>query len=146
MLPGYLIVAGSGHAEGAIITRNATGGNQTDVWPLRVPTGAAERADDGTAHAGGAADVDDEKRAGADDDDGWFRLETNYDHWEAPPAKDDRRDPAIRGMRKLDGKPTFEGLWNVLSTHPVYNPSTIHTDVVFPAQGDYRTYARHYPK
>jgi len=27
--------------------------------------------------------------------DGWFRLITNYDHWETDPSYDDRRTPGI---------------------------------------------------
>ena len=80
------------------------------------------------------------------DDDGWFRVQTNYDHWTPPPKSDDRRDPANKGMHALDRNPTFGGMWGVLSTPPVYRFSTIHTDVVFPAQGDYRSWARHFPK
>jgi hypothetical protein len=49
-------------------------------------------------------------------------------------------------MRALNHAPNFEGMWDVLSTAPVYNPSTIHTDLVFPSEGDYRSYVRHYPK
>ncbi|KAG8515221.1 N-acylethanolamine-hydrolyzing acid amidase [Galemys pyrenaicus] len=43
-------------------------GGPADVWPLDPLNGA------------------------------WFRVETNYDHWEPPPEKDDRRTPAIKAL------------------------------------------------
>lgn len=123
MLPGYVIAAGSAAGEGVVLTRNASG-DDTDEWPLSVPPSWASTAQS----------------------DGWFRLQTNYDHWGPAPKSDDRRDPGIKAMRTLERRPTFEGLWEVLGTHPVYNPSTIHTDLVFPATGDYRSYVRNYPR
>ena len=35
---------------------------------------------------------------------GWYILETNYDHWEAPLFLDDRRTPANNCMKKLSQK------------------------------------------
>ena len=32
---------------------------------------------------------------------GWFILQTNYDHWETPPASDDRRTPGEKHMAAL---------------------------------------------
>jgi hypothetical protein len=63
-------VGGAGPGEGAIITRDRL--NTADVWRL------------GADNPGGA---------GANS---WFRLQTNYDHWEKPPASDDRRTPSSR--------------------------------------------------
>merc|ERR1711988_967766 len=31
-------------------------------------------------------------------DDGWYRLQTNYDHWKPAPALDDRRTPGHAHM------------------------------------------------
>lgn len=123
ILPGYLIFAGSTRSDGAVITRNASG---AEVWNLDPPLGG-----------GGGG--------GGGDGDGWFRVETNYDHWKSVPSSDDRRAPADAAMRSLDAQPTFEGLWKVLNTHPVYNVNTIHTDLAFPADGEYRSFARVYP-
>jgi hypothetical protein len=63
--PIYYIVAGSAANEGAVVTRYREE-EKTDVWPLN--TSAAN---------------------------GWFRLVTNYDHWESDPSYDDRRTPGI---------------------------------------------------
>lgn len=63
--PIYYIVAGSAANEGAVVTRYREA-DKTDVWPLN--TSAVN---------------------------GWFRLVTNYDHWESDPSYDDRRTPGI---------------------------------------------------
>ena len=63
--PIYYIVAGSAANEGAVVTRYREA-EKTDIWPLN--TSAV---------------------------DGWFRLVTNYDHWESDPTYDDRRTPGI---------------------------------------------------
>lgn len=86
------------------------------------------------------------------DDRGWYLVETNYDHWENPPASDDRRTPA---MMHLDAIGTNHisvlGLWNVLSTAPNFRagptPSyaygaTLTTHLVEPSTGGYHTYLR----
>lgn len=62
----------------------------------------------------------------------WFLVETNYDHWKAPPIDDDRRDVAIKGMMdvgisKMSTTTIFE---DVLSTYPVINTGTIFTNVM----------------
>lgn len=36
-------------------------------------------------------------------------------------------------------------MWNVLSTPPTFNANTIHTDLISPAWGEYRTYKRNGP-
>jgi hypothetical protein len=63
--PVYYIIAGSSVGEGAVVTRYREP-EKTDIWPLN--SSAA---------------------------DGWFRLVTNYDHWESDPSYDDRRTPGI---------------------------------------------------
>ena len=61
----------------------------------------------------------------------WFLVETNYDHWKAPPADDDRRDVAIKGMVDV-GKTqvSMSQILNVLSIPPVLNPGTIFTNTM----------------
>ena len=61
----------------------------------------------------------------------WFLVETNYDHWKPPPASDDRRDPAVDGMKKIgqDGL-NDQTLFDVLSTPPVLNDETIYTTIM----------------
>ena len=75
----------------------------------------------------------------------WFLVETNYDHWKPPPASDDRRDPAVKGMKKMgqnDLSP--EGVFNVLSTPPVLNGGTAYTAMMSAAIPDlYQSWVRH---
>ncbi len=61
----------------------------------------------------------------------WFLVETNYDHWVAPPASDNRRDPAIKGMNTLTRNGVgWGGLYEVLSTPPVLNNGTMYTVIM----------------
>lgn len=61
----------------------------------------------------------------------WFLVETNYDHWVTPPASDNRRDPAINGMKALTRSGVgWGGLYGVLSIPPVLNNSTMYTVVM----------------
>ena len=73
----------------------------------------------------------------------WYLVETNYDHWQPPPAGDDRRDPAIKAM---DGTTraglNATSLFSVLST-PVLNDGTTYTAVMSAAMPDlYNTWVR----
>jgi N-acylethanolamine-hydrolysing acid amidase len=117
---GYITIAGAAPGEGAIITRNGSG---TDTDILRLP-------------------------AGLPADKPWFLIQTNYEHWEKPPALDDRRDNGIKSMKEVgpDGL-NLDTLWTVMSTQGsprgVYNQATIHTELVIPATGEYHTYLRH---
>lgn len=74
----------------------------------------------------------------------WYLVETNYDHWQPPPAGDDRRDPAIKAM---DGTTraglNATSLFKVLSTPPVLNDGTTYTTVMSAAMPDiYNTWVR----
>ena len=75
----------------------------------------------------------------------WFLVETNYDHWTTPPPSDDRRDPAIKEMNELGRENlSAEGLFNVLSTPPVLNNGTVYTTLMSAGQPDiYKTYIRY---
>eukprot|EP00756_Hemistasia_phaeocysticola_P025326 Hpha_TRINITY_DN15999_c1_g9::TRINITY_DN15999_c1_g9_i1::g.71310::m.71310/K13720/NAAA; N-acylethanolamine-hydrolysing acid amidase len=113
--PGYFIMAGVAPGEGAVVTHNAT--SSSNLWRLKdgYPKG----------------------------DSAWFLLETNYDHWEPAPKSDDRRDPGIKSMEAVGPDAlSFDSLWTILSTKPVFNLATIHTDFAVPATGEYRTYLR----
>ena len=58
----------------------------------------------------------------------WFLVETNYDHWVAPPTSDDRRDPAIKAMNETGrADVSTQSLFHVLSTPPVLNDGTTYT-------------------
>ena len=61
----------------------------------------------------------------------WYILETNYDHWEAPPSSDDRRDPAIQAMKKVGQEHLdVHTLYGVLSIPPILNNSTAYTTIM----------------
>lgn len=58
----------------------------------------------------------------------WFLVETNYDHWEPPPASDDRRDPAIKMMNETGRNGvSVNAIYDILSTYPVLNNGTSYT-------------------
>lgn len=70
----------------------------------------------------------------------WFLVETNYDHWTTPPPDDDRRDPAIKAVEEM-GRQNFttQGLFGVMSTPPVLNSGTIYTTIMSASQPDLYT-------
>ena len=105
--PCYLIIGGKNPGEGAVITRNRL--KAADVVRLNT--------------------TDSKKR--------WFVLETNYDHWESPPSSDNRRDPAIKGM-KATGRDKInpDTMFKVLSNPPVLANSTIFTMTMSAGQPD----------
>ena len=75
----------------------------------------------------------------------WYILETNYDHWTTPPASDDRRDPAIKAMDAMTrASLSGVGLYNVLSTPPVFNTGTTYTVIMSAANPEvYSTWIRY---
>jgi len=59
--------------------------------------------------------------------DGWFVLQTNYDHWTRPPAWDDRQGPGEAHLRALGQAGVgAAGLGEVLHAWPTFNN---HTDI-----------------
>eukprot|EP00756_Hemistasia_phaeocysticola_P025322 Hpha_TRINITY_DN15999_c1_g6::TRINITY_DN15999_c1_g6_i1::g.71264::m.71264/K13720/NAAA; N-acylethanolamine-hydrolysing acid amidase len=113
--PGYFIMAGVAPGEGAVLSHNAS----ASAYQWRLKDGYPKGSD------------------------AWFLLQTNYDNWGPVPAGDDRRDPGVKSMEAVGPDSiSFDSLWTVLSTRPVYNFATIHTDLVLPATGLYRTYLR----
>lgn len=76
----------------------------------------------------------------------WYVLETNYDRWTTPPASDDRRDPAIKAMESLTSANVgIKGIYDVLSTPPVFNNHTTYTVMMSAAYPDlYSTWIRYY--
>ncbi|XP_048338662.1 N-acylethanolamine-hydrolyzing acid amidase [Sphaerodactylus townsendi] len=64
-------------------------------------------------------------------DGGWYRVETNYDHWKPPPPSDDRRTPAIKAMNATGQENiNLKSLYNVLSMYPIMNKDTVYTTVM----------------
>merc|ERR1712226_593617 len=75
------------------------------------------------------------------DADGWYIVETNYDHWKRAPFFDNRRDKARKGVATIGtANLSLLGLWNVLSTRPVWASNTISTHLVDIAAGEHRAY------
>ena len=83
--PIYYIVAGSAAEQGAVVTRYREP-EKTDVWSLN------------------SSAVD-----------GWFRLVTNYDHWQSDPTYDDRRTPGILQRRTSCRPPLISSHFPVCS-------------------------------
>ena len=94
---GYFIVGGARPFDGAVVTR---GRNRViDVWNM---------------------DETDEKK-------GWYRLETNYDHWSGVPSADDRRTPGYKNMESVGAENMDEdSMLAIMKSWPTYNE---HTDL-----------------
>nr|XP_039267465.1 N-acylethanolamine-hydrolyzing acid amidase-like [Styela clava] len=75
----------------------------------------------------------------------WFIVETNYDPWKSPPAKDDRRDAVIEYMNE-NGQENINAdtLYEVLSTSPIFREITVHTTIMSAQDKNvYRTMIRY---
>jgi len=71
----------------------------------------------------------------------WYVLQTNYDHWDAPPFFDDRRTPGMHCMDQLAQKNAgIEGLFNVLSSIPVLNKLTAYAALMHAKSGTMESY------
>lgn len=108
----YFIVGGVGNSEGCVITRSWDDAVM-GIWSI-----------------------------GPDSDAPWFVLETNYDHWEAAPSRDDRRAVAIKAMTDMgQANLSPENLWKVMetpgnsTTRGVFNSMTQYTVVMSAASG-----------
>jgi len=76
----------------------------------------------------------------------WYVIETNYDHWEQPPWFDDRVVPAEKALAAIgQAGITMSGLFNVLSTKPVFNIQTTYTIMSVPKNGTYMSWTRWCP-
>uniref|UniRef100_A0A0N4ZJT7 Ceramidase n=1 Tax=Parastrongyloides trichosuri TaxID=131310 RepID=A0A0N4ZJT7_PARTI len=78
--------------------------------------------------------------------DGWYVLQTNYDPDKTPLYLDDRRTPGHKCMKKL-GKSSvsIRGLFEVLSSRPNLNKTTVHTTLMSITTGEYVSYVRYCP-
>lgn len=91
--PAYFIIGGVKPNEAVILTRNQS--SLVNDWRLNPNTSKFDR---------------------------WFLVETNYDHWTKPPAKDNRRDPAIDAMEAVSQEHmSFDKMFDVLSLKPICN-------------------------
>ncbi|KAM8914293.1 N-acylethanolamine-hydrolyzing acid amidase-like isoform 2-T2 [Spinachia spinachia] len=75
---------------------------------------------------------------------GWYRVETNFDHWVPPPARDHRRDAANKALNGTgQDHINMETLYQVLSLYPVCNGGTIYTTMMSAATPEkYNTLVR----
>jgi len=107
--PSYIILGGVKAGEGAIITNKPNTTRALDVWDLTK---------------------------GKPDAAPYYLLQTNYDHWVAPPQFDNRRYAAEDCMNKLGQQGmTKENLYNVLHAHPSRNRLTTYTTLMSVADG-----------
>ena len=62
------------------------------------------------------------------DGDAWYRVETNYFHWDPTPPIDNRRETAESDLNKIGQENIdLKGIYQVLSDPPVLNIWTIYT-------------------
>ncbi len=106
----YYIVGGAKPGEGAVVSRdrdNVPLLNDPDVWALNLS-----------------------------DPEGWFRLQTNYDHWQPVPVADDRQHPGEASMESM-GQANLrqDTLMTVMETWPVFNHHTDFTGIFNPSVG-----------
>lgn len=105
--PLYAIIAGAGPHQGAVITRDPVA-----TYPMLLLS----------------------NQTGSD---GWFLVETNYDHWLPDSNDDDRRTVAENALRQLgQAGATIEGVLGVMTTAPVLNADTVFTAVMRPSTGE----------
>ncbi|XP_060074170.1 acid ceramidase-like [Ylistrum balloti] len=78
---------------------------------------------------------------------GWYILETNYDHWEAPLFLDDRRTPAHHCMGNMTQQGvSIKGLYNVLSSRPVLNKLTTYSALMQVDSGHFEAWLQYCPE
>jgi len=77
-------------------------------------------------------------------EDKWYLVQTNYDHWEEEPARDNKRRQTAIDMLESIGQENLgpEDLFKVLSTFPVLNPTSVYTTVMVPSTGYLNTTIR----
>ncbi|XP_070581979.1 N-acylethanolamine-hydrolyzing acid amidase-like [Ptychodera flava] len=78
----------------------------------------------------------------------WFLVETNYDHWKPPPSHDDRRTPANKAMIQIgQDKVNDKKIYGVLSTAPLLRSSTAYTATMSASHPSvYDTWSRYVEK
>lgn len=120
--PCYYIVGGVSAGQGAVITRDREGPDQSydrGVWTMQSGD--------------------------------WYILQTNFDNWLAPPADDDRRDAAKTSMAAIgqQGLSPYSLYYNAMSVAPVLDVGarvpTIYTTIMVPSLNYYFTVVRSPP-
>jgi len=112
--PAYYVMGGTEHSQGAIVARDRE--SVADVWQLN--------------------ETSSKDKAGINPQPGWFRFQTNYDHWKKAPSYDDRRTPGVAYTKDFCGGRVDEKcVWKVMTTWPVLNPHTDVTSVMCASTG-----------
>jgi len=76
----------------------------------------------------------------------WYVVQTNYDHWEQPPWFDNRVVPAENALNAIgQAHLTMSGLFDVLSTKPVFNIQTTYSILAVPQNSTYMSWTRWCP-
>ena len=101
---------------------------------------AGDQPGDGAVIARGREKAVDVWRIDTTEPSGWYRLQTNYDHWHAVPTADDRRHPGYKYMNALGrAHVTPQSMWGVITTYPVFNAHTDYSLISVPSQGTYNS-------
>ena len=109
----YFIVGGAKAGEGAVVSRDRA--KAADVWYLG--------------------------RNKTSSNDGWYRLQTNYDHWNPVPKADDRRTPGNAHMDQMgqsftDLNTLFK---DVVHVWPTFNHHTDYTVMMSASDNSYES-------
>ena len=111
----YYIVGGTTSGEGCVVSRGRN--KAVDIWRMNTTNPTT----------------------------GWWRLETNYDHWNPTPKADDRRTPGNANVLKMgkggigeDGSGLFK---MVITQWPTFNHHTDYTGIYSADKGLYRSYS-----
>jgi len=119
--PCYFVIAAGDRTDGAVISSARE--NALDVWKL------GQNADN---HVTSRNNVQSD----------FFRLQTNYDHWQEVPSWDNRRQPGLNNMNALGGPEhvNFDTLYNVITAPPTKNMYTVTTSIMCPTSGNITTW------
>jgi acid ceramidase len=114
--PVYFIVGGSGHNQGAVISRSL---NES----LHYRTLDSDNATNPN---------------------GWWVLETNYDWWQQAPFFDNRRGAAVKCVQEM-GRDNIspQALFDILSTKPVLNDLTTYSVLMSATTGLFESYLQY---
>ena len=120
----YVVGDGSKPHSGAIISRERP--DADDIWPI-----------------GGVSDSHPNVTIDVQPD--WFRLQTNYDHWEVCPSWDNRRDPGVAHVKAIGGPQsvTWNAIHQVITAYPTKSQYTDVTSIMMPANGSIWTVVWH---
>ena len=134
----YFIMAGVEADQGGVVTRARR--DAVDMWTLKgsdpkVPSpSCADLSRSATTRPQPRSEV------GSCVSQGWYRLQTNYDHWNPVPKADDRRTPGDAHMDQLgEANLSHDTLFGLMTKEPTYNSHTDYTAVMEPATGYYRS-------